>query len=264
MKKIIVYLIFLSVVLMINGCSSTVTDLSEMEIGYFNCVSKINREGNITPEEIKKILYKNNDSNQYKEYTLDGDLSVTYPTIIYRLSNKEGILNFEYVKNTGLLAKVTYEADPINIQDISKKLTCTLSDFGNEEKAKIDTSLNLMIESFFYSLSDQLRVNQLVLESTTKKSDLYKAYLDICKKIDKDNNISISYLQDLLPDIEVSNYGNSKYLFKSENDSLSIYNNTVQYSTPKVNLYYSSNGQNKIIIKPETVNEQEELFKIIY
>lgn len=263
MKKLVINISLITTLFIITGCTSTNNDLSYVENAYFDCIEEIYNNGCLPPNNIKEILDNEkliNTNSNLKEYIYEGELNSVYPTVIYRYTDKLGILKAEYIKNTGSINRVSYEE---NSKTIKNKLTFLLNDIENEETLKDSSDITLKMEYDFTSLEEQLKVSNLILTETNKKSNFYKAYLKLCKYVDKDINITINNLEKIFPEIEVLKDNDYPYTLKSEEEGLYIDNNVLHYSTGKIILQYSSNGLNKIIIEPDTLKEQKELYEII-
>lgn len=256
--KLILTIICISILLI--GCTSTGKELTDMEKSYFDIISKVKKTGSITSIQVKEIINNNlqTDKNCLNEYVFDGEDANLNSTVIFRYKVNNQVLKVEYTKNTGLIKKVTYDLYDIhNSEAINSALLFQVNDYENN-------NFNLEIKSTFSNLNDILRVNKYIIDSQKQNSDLYKAYIDICSKIYNKEAISQQYIKKLLPDIEVSNYTNSHFEYKSNDEILTVDNNSVYYSTKNISIYTTTNGLNILIIQPTTLKNQKELYELIY
>lgn len=262
MRKIFINFTITIVLIILTGCSSTNNDLSGVEKAYFDCIEEIVSKSNITPKDTMEILnlnIVNTSDDDIKEYIYDGEFNSVYPTVIYRYTNNNEIIKVEYIKDTGCISQVSYETT----NNHQKNKLMFVVDNNNEGSLRENFETKFTIEYNFTDLDEQLRVNDKILNEADKKSDFYNAYIELCNEIHNKKNISENNIKMILPTVEVLN-NNGQFFLESEDELLFIDQNAVYYSTDNINLQYSANGLNKIIIEPETLKEQEELYKRIY
>lgn len=262
MKKKISSIILIITLLIITGCTSTNSNLTDMENTYFDCIKKIYIKGALTPIDINEILDSKQliNINDLKEYVYDGEFNSVYPTIVYRYSKKSEIFKAEYIKSTGNINTVSYENKS---KDIKNKLIFLVNNNKNDDVLNASSDISLQIEFEFESLEAQLKINNLILNENNKKSDFYKTYLKLCKSIQDDTIITKYDIENMLSDVEVLVNKDTPFTIKSDEELLSIDNNILSYSNGKIILQYSSNNLNKIIINPDTLNEQKKLYELI-